>query len=167
MADAKKSTDSELTEFRRALTDPKQTGKNPHFNSEYSTLHDVLTVVRAALDATGLDIVQTIDSPGQLSSEPGYVLRTVLSNGDATVATTVWPLELGGNPQKAGSLLTYARRYSLCVLCGIVGEEDDDGNAASVSAPPKAAHRSTRSATPARQALEGDDVIDAEYEVKE
>jgi hypothetical protein len=34
-------------------------------------------------------------------------------------------------PQGYGSALTYARRYALAAMVGVVADEDDDGNAAS------------------------------------
>jgi hypothetical protein len=41
------------------------------------------------------------------------------------------------DPQGLGSAISYARRYGEAAICGIVAEEDDDGNAAS-EAPRKA-----------------------------
>jgi hypothetical protein len=43
------------------------------------------------------------------------------------------------NPQKAGSAITYLRRYSLTAILGVFSEDDDDGNvAAHGSMKPKA-----------------------------
>jgi hypothetical protein len=39
------------------------------------------------------------------------------------------------DPQGYGSALTYARRYGLAALLGIVADDDDDGNHASTPAP--------------------------------
>jgi hypothetical protein len=38
-------------------------------------------------------------------------------------------------PQATGSAMTYARRYSISAALGVVGDEDDDGNAASAPEP--------------------------------
>jgi len=35
------------------------------------------------------------------------------------------------DPQKLGGSITYARRYGMCALLGIVGDDDDDANLAS------------------------------------
>lgn len=40
------------------------------------------------------------------------------------------PLDRQGGAQGMGSAITYARRYSLSAIVGVVTEEDDDGNAA-------------------------------------
>ena len=49
--------------------------------------------------------------------------------------------------QGFGSALSYARRYSLMAACSIA-PEDDDGNLATASAPPKAAPKATPPAPP-------------------
>ena len=41
------------------------------------------------------------------------------------------PFSPQANPQQMGSALTYAKRYCLQAAFGLVGEEDDDGEAAS------------------------------------
>jgi hypothetical protein len=69
--------------------------------------------------------------------EGQWVIETHLldAEGDAVLASV--PYSPGSDPQKMGSGITYARRYSLCAAFCLVAEEDDDGNAASEPKQPK------------------------------
>ena len=68
--------------------------------------------------------------------------------------------ENNNNPQKMGSAITYARRYGLCSLLGICGEEDDDGQRAT----PQKELPQKRVAKPApdKSAAEDIDLLDPE-----
>jgi ERF superfamily len=63
--------------------------------------------------------------------------------------------------QGLGSAITYARRYSILSILGLVADVDDDGNQASAAAPKpvakKAAPARTTKAKPAAKPAEGDD----------
>jgi len=101
--------------------------KNPHFKSSYADLSAIRDAVTPALSKHGLAVVQTIDM-----MESGPVLRTQLVHKDGGRMFGLYPLPPNyADPQKFGSALTYARRYSLAALCNIASEEDDDANAAS------------------------------------
>jgi hypothetical protein len=41
-----------------------------------------------------------------------------------------------GKPQSAGSAITYGRRYALAAMVGVVSDDEDDGNAASLASRP-------------------------------
>lgn len=73
-------------------------------------------------------------------------------------STLVMPLAKH-DPQGVGSAITYARRYALGCMTGVVTEEDDDGNAASQpqAAPVKAytAHKATAAKKIAELRTEG------------
>ena len=61
----------------------------------------------------------------------GLVTKLVhIASGQWQSSLLVMPLPKN-DPQGYGSALTYARRYGLCALVGIV-TEDDDGSAASI-----------------------------------
>jgi hypothetical protein len=51
-------------------------------------------------------------------------------------------------PQATGSAMTYARRYSISAALGVVGDEDDDGNAASVPEPKRSMSQAIATAAP-------------------
>lgn len=59
----------------------------------------------------------------------GYEAVGVLLHVSGETLEGALPL-WGNNPQQIGSALTYARRYLLGVLTGVVTEDDDDGKAA-------------------------------------
>lgn len=107
---------------------------NPHFKSKYASLTEVMDAVREPFAKNGLAIVQGADTP----EETGLKVTTTLlhSSGEWISSSVHVPVE-GGNAQKVGSALTYARRYSLATLCGVVADEDDDGNAASTPKKPE------------------------------
>lgn len=107
---------------------------NPHFHSKYASLTEVMEAVREPFAKNGLAIVQSADTP----EETGLLVTTILlhTSGEWIESSVHVPVE-GGNAQKVGSALTYARRYSLATLCGVVADEDDDGNAASAPRTPR------------------------------
>lgn len=113
---------------------------NPHFRSKYADLGAVVDAIKPALEKYGLGFFQKFHEDHE-----GVTVETIivhesgetLSNGVLSVPATK------KDAQGFGSATTYARRYSLQAAFG-VAPEDDDGNAASNSAPKKGAdHRKT------------------------
>lgn len=101
---------------------------NPHFNSKFVDLAGVLEAVGPALLTEGILLSQPTDFVDGVT-----VLRTRLIHQSGEWIGSVYPVAAGvGNPQAAGSALTYARRYTALAICGIA-PEDDDGNAASAA----------------------------------
>ena len=112
------------------ISNPALDAVNPHFRSRYATLAAHIAAVRAPLAAQGISVVQStrIDVPGAV------VVVTSLIHASGEWISSELALPSGGTPQTYGSALTYARRYALAALCGIVGDEDDDANAATPQA---------------------------------
>ena len=106
---------------------------NPHFRSKYADLGAVVDAIKPALEKYGLGFFQKFHEDHE-----GVTVETIivhesgetLSNGVLSVPATK------KDAQGFGSATTYARRYSLQAAFG-VAPEDDDGNAASNSAPKK------------------------------
>lgn len=110
-------------EIKTALKD----SKNPHFKSSYADLTSVWDACRQALTANGLSVIQKTDF-----SEGEVWLETILLHASGEQIAGRYPLRpQQQTPQGFGSALTYARRYSLAAMVGVVADEDDDGNAAS------------------------------------
>ncbi len=110
-----------------------KSANNPHFKSKYADLGAVIDAIKPALIKHSLFFVQlTHDAPG------GVCVETVIhhSNGDCMSAGKLFVPASKNDAQGFGSALTYCRRYSLMTAFGVPAE-DDDGNAASKSAPPK------------------------------
>lgn len=108
-----------------------KSASNPHFKSKYADLASVADACLPALNANGIAVIQpTYDD------EHGRFVKTILIHGASgeTLECRV-PLIVGKNDMQGyGSAVTYARRYGLMSMTGIA-PEDDDGNAASKSAP--------------------------------
>ncbi|HYX17484.1 MAG TPA: ERF family protein [Nostoc sp.] len=103
---------------------------NPHYKSQYADLDSVLDAVTPALNTHGLAIIQLV---GIVDGRT--VLETRLYHDSGEFTSSVFPLPETSDPQKIGSALTYARRYSLCAILSVAADEDNDGNAASEKKP--------------------------------
>ena len=95
--------------------------ENPHFRSQYATLDSVWKACRAALSANGLSVAQGID---------GDALVTLLAHSSGQWYESRLPVALPADPQKAGSAITYLRRYSLAAMVGVAPTDDDDAEGA-------------------------------------
>ena len=100
---------------------------NPFFHSTYADLSSVWE----ALHPFRVEGIVCTQSP--MDSPDGYiVLETQLTHVSGQWMRSRLKMRVGkDDPQGAGSALTYARRYALGCMCGLVTEDDDDGNAAS------------------------------------
>lgn len=109
---------------------------NPHYKSRFASLATVMAAVRPKLSAVGL-VWTTLPDVG---ANGATVLRYQLAHA-ATGETLEgeMPLLLAKpDAQGLGSAITYARRYAVLAVLGLVADDDDDGNAASTPAPPVA-----------------------------
>ncbi len=101
---------------------------NPHFRSRYATLASIMEACRPALSAAGIAVMQGTS----IEPESLRVLVTTLlthSSGEWIKETlSIKPAK--DDAQSIGSAVSYARRYCLSALVGIVADDDDDGNAA-------------------------------------
>lgn len=99
---------------------------NPHLKSKYADLGAVTDVVEPALLSQDITIVQV---PFSKDGRTGVVTTLWHKSGEwMRCVLGLTPVKV--DPQADGSAITYARRYSLMVLCNVI-PEDDDGNAAS------------------------------------
>lgn len=102
--------------------------ENPHFRSRYADLASIWEACRELLSAHGLAVVQAIEL---LPEGLGLCLRTTLLHTSGQFVSSMIPLSFqAGNMQAMGSAITYARRFGLAPLVGIVADDDDDGNLA-------------------------------------
>lgn len=105
-----------------------KSASNAHFHSRYATLADIWEAAKGPLAANGLFVSQGTEN----GDEAGFdLVTTILHTSGQWVSDSVRvPMEKA-TPQGAGSALTYAKRYGLQGVLGIVADDDDDGNAAS------------------------------------
>ena len=100
------------------------TGTNPHFKSEYSTLKDVWDACFEAFSNEGFAITQAVMNDGARTW-----LQTALVYKNGRQFVSECPLITNKTDMQAlGSAITYARRYSLAALVGVM-QDDDDGEA--------------------------------------
>lgn len=105
---------------------PPLDGKNPHFGNRYATLAATLGEVRKACKKHGIAYVQSL----HCREDGAWVLQSVVENGTDEMPISEFPVSVGGNAQQFGSEMTYRKRQQAQADWGIVGEEDDDGEAA-------------------------------------
>ena len=137
--------------------------ENPFTRSSYATLNSVMDTCRAALLANGILMTQF-----PVPAETGHLgLATKLIHAESVQwhsSLAVVPLPKA-DPQGYGSAQTYARRYALCAMLGIV-TEDDDGEGAKMPQParksrtPAHERNQTRNTYPAREESSGLPKID-------
>jgi hypothetical protein len=111
-------------EFKPIIKDKTVTSGS--YKYRYADLASVREAVTPALAKNGLAIVQTFRPNGGVHQ---YV-DTLLVHSSGESISSSYQIPATGKQQEIGSAITYARRYSLCAILGVVAEDDDDGNAA-------------------------------------
>jgi len=114
------------TKIKAAVKD----STNPHFRSKYADLSSVVEAVKVHLNDAGIVFLQ-----GVSGVENGVAVETrLLHVSGEWIASTLEIPASKHDAQGYGSAITYGRRYGLQAMCGVPAE-DDDGNAATASAP--------------------------------
>jgi len=153
----KKTMWEDFIALQEELTNPQRTKDNPFYGSKYAPLDKELEYLRPLFVKNNFAITQTtevipisdveinvLNIIGQsqieenlkvelikLALRPVFRIQTDLihnSGGSITSKSPAARAEKDG-AQAAGSMQTYFRRYGIEAICGIAGEEDDDGNA--------------------------------------
>lgn len=101
--------------------------KNPHFNSTYSDLKAIWDVARPLLSKYEVSITQW---PIHSDDEYLHLITRVAYQGQWIMAEMSLPVQKK-SAHGYGSAITYAKRYALAAMLGIIDQEDDDGNMAS------------------------------------
>lgn len=110
------------------MENPPFDSDNPHFRSRFCSLAGARNTIVPVLARHGLAVMQSAGS-----GEKGPRVVTVILHASGEWIESE-PLELPASKQDAqgyGSALTYARRFSLLAAACVVGEKDDDAEAAS------------------------------------
>jgi len=111
-----------LSKFQGEMTSVKKDAVNPFFKSKYATLDTIWEAIRKPLSDNGLSVIQTLGI-----GEGFTTLGTKLLHTSGQWVEGSMPLNPEKDtPQGLGSAITYARRYSLSAILGIVVDEDDD-----------------------------------------
>jgi len=116
--------------FQAELTPVGKSATNPFFKSKYAPLHEVVALVTPLLAKHRLAVLQ----PMSVLPDGTPALKTILLHESGEKIEELTPLFLVKNdPQAHGSAVTYARRYGLMSITGMVADEDDDGHRATAS----------------------------------
>ncbi len=122
-----------LAKAQAAMEAAAKDRTNPAFKSKYADLTSVWDACRAALTSNGLAVAQIM-----VSAPEGFVAvetRLLHTSGESLSSVCTLPATKK-DAQGYGSAITYARRYGLSAMVGVVADDDDDGNAASGRATP-------------------------------
>lgn len=116
-----------LTKAQSEFPEITLDSKNPHHGYKYVSLPHILKLIRPVLNKHGIFLTQAISE----GTETGTVsLTTTLQHLDQSYSATMTARVDDGRikgVQAIGSTITYLRRYQLCAILGLAGEEDDDG----------------------------------------
>ena len=139
-----------LSKAQGQITPAKHDAQNPHLKNRYATLTAVWDVIRKPLADNGLSVVQVVST-----DQDGMWLITRLMHGSGQYIEAIYPVAIGDGrglnaAQQVGSALSYARRYSISALVGVVSEGDDD-DGANAATPPQWRSSTSTARPPARQ----------------
>jgi len=119
-----------LLKARAEINNPIKDGVNSFFKSpsnpkgsEYATLEAVIEAVKQPLLDNGVLFQQE-----SRQAEGGIAVETVFYGHGDSLATGAVFVPASNSPHAHGSAMTYARRYSLAMACGVGSDQDVDGN---------------------------------------
>jgi hypothetical protein len=121
-----------LADAQLEMKNPGFDATNPHFKNRFATLAAVRNAVIPVLAKHGIAVSQ------DLTTEGGGISCCTLLLHSSGQSLSFGPLSLPASKADAqgfGSAATYARRYSLMAVAGVVGDDDDDGNKAVETVP--------------------------------
>lgn len=139
-----------LTAVQAKIGSASKSSINPHFKSKYADLSEVWAAWQAVGPAHGLSITQTL----RFADGHQLLVTTLLHESGESMTSEMLLTPTKNDMQGMGSAITYARRYCMAAMVGIV-QDDDDANAA--SAETAANNGYTRTAAP--KPPEGPEVI--------
>lgn len=116
-----------FVEAQKELENPKFDCVNPHFRNRYASLSAIRKAVIPVFAKHGISVTQNITTrENMVGCETIYRHKS----GEALVFGPLFIPVSKMDAQGFGSGTTYACRYGLSSSAGVVGEEDDDGEAA-------------------------------------
>ena len=154
-----------LVKAQAVMETASKDADNPFFKSKYTTLAGCWDVARKPLSDNGLAVIQTTT----FEEGNSVIVETTLSHvsGEWVRGALKMPL-VKLDPQAVGSAITYARRYALSAMVGIVSDDDDGesamGHTPTPQAKPVQAQQSQAKA-PAKEETPKDKLIKQAYGV--
>lgn len=116
-----------MAKAQSAMQNPGFDSANPHFKSKFASLAAVRNTVIPAFAAVGITVSQELTNEAT-----GIGCTTILmhESGEWLAYGPFVVAPMKDDAQGRGSASTYARRYSLQSVAGVVGDEDDDAEGA-------------------------------------
>ena len=105
--------------------------ENPHFRRKYADLSAVVEAIRAPMAKYGLGFIQKPSITRDGKDYNVAVTTTIIHESGQQMESTVTLPVADPRPQAIGSAITYARRYGLSAMLGVVTKEEDDDDAES------------------------------------
>jgi hypothetical protein len=116
-----------LAKAQAEIQNPKFDSNNPFFKSKYASLAGVRDAVIPTLAKYGLSVIQEVRHDAGVS----HCATTLLHASGQWIEQAPFSVPVSkADAQGACAGATYARRASLQALCCVVGDSDDDGEAA-------------------------------------
>lgn len=121
-----------LVKAQQEINHVVQDAENPFFKSDFATLKQVFDTVKKPMNDNGIYIQQVVKP-----MDGGVMVETIFYGHGGEVSSGDLPVPaIKHDPQAYGSSLSYAKRYSLLLACGIATKkEDDDGERATDRTP--------------------------------
>lgn len=118
-----------LVKIQNEINNPKKNAKGMH-NAKYATLDEVISVSKKLLANNGFTIIQSPYNDGEVMG----VETMFLHESGEYIRGKFGSKFTSQDPQKAGGLITYYRRYSLSAMLNVASENDDDADSLKPSA---------------------------------
>jgi hypothetical protein len=116
-----------LAKAQGSLKIAAKDANNPFFKSKYADLASVWEACRVALSTNGLSVAQIPEG----ADVEHMIMITTLMHSSGEFISGSYPIKpVKSDPQGIGAAITYARRYSLAAMVGVVSDEDDDAETA-------------------------------------
>ena len=117
-----------LVKFNNEVSSIPKDAKNPFYHSEYVTLDKLIISTRDILQKNGLSVMQF---PLSVDGKIGIQTMLLHESGEFIESEPLYMTPAKANdPQVAGSIISYLRRYSYQAILNLSTGEDDDANAA-------------------------------------
>ena len=105
---------------------------NGKFKFKYASLSNIISKIGKPLDECGLAFTQIMNG--------GSLTTLLICKEDGSYLESTIELNLNGDPQNNGKLISYYKRYSLNAILGIAAEEDTDAPELKQTKPKMTAH---------------------------
>lgn len=125
------SLDEALAKAQGEIDIASKDSVNPAFKSKYANLTSVWEACRPALAKNSIALTQW---PLASADNRLHIITRIAHKGEWMQARFSIPVDKA-NAHGVGSAITYAKRFTLSAVLGIVADDDDDGNAASKRPP--------------------------------